>query len=395
MDIYNRLIENPLFFKWIYHPTNKIESYWEQYLELNPNDAELILEFKSQFEKHLQYKKEQLSDFDKNALAHRIINQIEKVDKTNNRVVFIKAAMRYAAVAILFFTIGSGLVYLYMMEGSQSNVLVENISVPSNVQKPTLIIDNEQKIQLNEGESQIDYTDGGEIIINKDNVIQQDIEEPTMNTLVIPYGSRSKIILADGSQVWLNAGSKLIYPSRFVDKKREVYLVGEAFFDIEKNDRMPFIVKSLNVEVEVLGTRFNVSAYPEDNSIQTVLVEGSVHVNLTNAGRFEKGVTLIPGQMALVNKKNDKTKIYDVDTDYYTLWIGGLFSFTNTDLNRVLKRLERYYNIGFSYTDPLDGTIKVSGKLDVTKDREEVFEYLTRLTGLDFEKINERRYEIK
>jgi hypothetical protein len=394
MEIYNRLIENPLFFKWIYHSSEEIESYWKQYLDSNPNEAEQILEFKSQFEKHLQYKKEQLSDFEKKALAQRIINQIEKVDKTNNRRTYIKIAMRYAAVAILFFSIGSSLVYLYM-EGTQQNVLVDNISVPSNLQEPTLIIDDKQKIQLNEGESEIDYTNKGTIVINKDNVIQEEMEEPTMNTLIIPYGSRSTITLADGSKVWLNAGSKLIYPSRFVDKKREVYLVGEAFFDIEKNEKMPFVVRSSFVEVEVLGTRFNVSAYPEDNSVQTVLVEGSVNVKSTDAGIFEKGITLVPGQLALLNKSTEKTKIYDVDTDYYTLWIDGLFSFTNTDLNRLVKKLERYYNISFNYSDPLDGTIKVSGKLDVTKGKKEVFEYLTLLTGLQFEKINERRYEIK
>jgi transmembrane sensor len=216
-----------------------------------------------------------------------------------------------------------------------------------------------------------------------------------MNFLVIPYGSRSTITLADGSKVWLNAGSKLVYPSKFVDKRREVYLVGEAFFDIEKNDKQPFVVKSLNVAIEVLGTRFNVSAYPEDNSIQTVLVEGSVNVNLANAGIFEKGITLIPGQMALVNKKTEKTMVYDVDPDYYTLWMDGLIQFENTDLNRVIKKLERYYNIDFAYTNPLDGMVKISGKLDVTTGKHEVFEYLTRLTGLEFEKINERRYEIK
>ena len=99
--------------------------------------------------------------------------------------------------------------------------------------------------------------------------------------------------------------------------------------------------------------------------------------------------------MASVNKKTEKTKVYDVDTDYYTLWIDGLFSFTNTDLSRIIKKMERYYNISFSYSNPLDGTIKVSGKLDVTKGKQEVFEYLTRLTGLEFEKINESRYEIK
>jgi ferric-dicitrate binding protein FerR (iron transport regulator) len=309
-------------------------------------------------------------------------------------MVIFKTVLRYAAVAILFFSIGGRLVYLYL-EGNQQNVLVDNQMVPFHLQEPTLIIDDKHKIQLNEGQSEIEYTSVGEILINQTNVIQEEIEEPTMNTLVIPYGSRTTIKLSDGSKVWLNAGSKLIYPSRFVDKKREVYLVGEAFFDVEKNDKMPFVVKSSDVEVEVLGTRFNVSAYPEDNWIQTVLVEGSVNVNHANGGRIEKGVTLIPGEMASVNKKNNETNVYDVDTDYYTLWVEGLFSFSNSDLSRVIKKLERYYSISFVFTNPPDALIKVSGKLDVNQDRKEVFKYLTDLTGLEFEKINERRYEIR
>ena len=146
------------------------------------------------------------------------INLWEKIISKQSRQVFLPI-FKYAAVAILFFSIGSSLVYLYM-EGNQQNVLVDNILMPSNMQEPILIFDGNQKIQLNEGKSEIDYSKKGEITINKNNVIQDEVEEPTMNTLVIPYGSRSTITLADGSKVWLNAGSKLIYPSRFVDKKR-------------------------------------------------------------------------------------------------------------------------------------------------------------------------------
>lgn len=396
MELYNRLIENPLFFKWIYHSTFEIESYWKQYLESNKKESKAILEFKSQFEKHLQYHNETLSEFEKKALARRIITQLEEADKNKKRFAFIKIAMRYAAVAILFLTIGGSIVYLYM-EGDDTNFAAESFAITQNIQEPVLIIDNEEAISLDNEESKLEYSVDGGIMINNRKVIsdQNNNDAPKMNTLVIPYGNRSTINLADGTKVWLNAGSRLIYPSKFVDKTREVYLVGEAYFDVEKDEKKPFIVKTSSLSIKVLGTQFNISAYPEDNSIQTVLVEGSVEVIKADAGLFEKGVLLEPGQMALWNTKEKETKVYNVDVDYYTLWTEGIFSFSNTDLNRIVKKLERYYNIRFNYIDPMDGLIKISGKLDVAKEQQEVFEYLERLTGLTFKKINDRKYVIK
>jgi hypothetical protein len=396
MELYNRLIENPLFFKWIYHSSNEIESYWKQYLVANPDESKLILDFKEQFVKHFTSKNETLSEFEKKALARRIIGELELVDQKKKRFVYIKAAMRYAAVAALFLTIGGSLVYLFM-ERENTNFVSESFSATHNIKEPVLIIDNGQQIPLNNEESEIDYSAEGGIVINKERVVKENKldEKPTMNTVVIPYGNRSVISLSDGTKVWLNAGSRLIYPSKFVDKTREVYLVGEAFFKVEKNEEMPFIVKTSNLSVKVLGTQFNVLAYPEDNSVQTVLTEGSVEVIKANAGLFEKSVRLVPGQMALFNKNDNETKVYEVDVEYYTLWTEGIFSFLNTDLSRLVKKLERYYNIRFDYANPLDGTTKVSGKLDVTKGQQEVFEYLQKLTGLQFSKINEWKYEIK
>ena len=392
MNIYDRLIENPLFFKWIYHPSEEIESYWEKYLKTNPKDAGRIIEFKSRFEQYFDYKNEKLTDIEKRALAKRIIRQLEKTEQKQEHFLSVRNIMRYAAVAIVFFTIGGSLVYLYL-ESRQSVELVNSSILPAQVQEPMLII-NKQEIKLNEGKSELDYTNRDKIIVDKERSIIRESknETPLINTLVIPYGSRSVITLSDGSIVWLNAGSRLIYPSTFVDKTREVFLVGEALFDVKKNEKQPFVVKTADVKIAVKGTKFNVSAYPEDYSVQTVLAEGSVEINRTNASLFEKGITLVPGQMAYFNKKSKDTRIINVDINHYTLWTEGLFNFSNTDLNRITKRLERYYNINFHFDDPLSGTIQITGKLDVTQNMSEVFEYLSKLTGLEITKINERQY---
>lgn len=396
MNFYERLIENPLFFKWIYHPSKEINAYWEHYLETNPAHAPQIKGIKKQFEEHLRYRETTLTDLEKRALAKRIILQLEKAEKHKKRRLVVRNIMRYAAVAFLFFFIGSSLVYLYM-ESRQPEVFVDNTGLPAQVQEPVLILGNNEQVKLNQGKSELVYSSEGELKINRETTLpkQEAGEMPEMNTLVIPYGSRSEVVLSDGTKVWLNAGSRLIYPSRFVDKDREVFLSGEAFFDVTENDAQPFIVKTADVKVEVLGTKFNVFAYPEDYSVQTVLTEGSVKIRKSDARLFNKAIKLEPGQMAYFNKKSEEVHVQNVDTEQYTSWTKGLWCFSNTDFNRIVKRLERYYNIRFQFDDPMKGAIQITGKLDVTQEKDEVFEYLTKITGLDFLKINDRQYVIQ
>jgi len=285
------------------------------------------------------------------------------------------------------------------MVKEQNQIVYENEALPVRLKDPVLILGDNEQIALNKGKSELEYSEKGEIILNKEHTIKEELESvnepPRMNTLVIPYGNRSEISLSDGTHVWLNAGSRLIYPSRFVDKIREVFLTGEAFFDVQKNEKHPFIVKTTDVNIEVLGTKFNVSAYPEDYSVQTVLTEGSVEIKKIKGGLFDKTVKLSPGQLGYFNKKTFETRIYNVDIEHYTLWTEGLFCFTNTDLSRIVKKLERYYNIRIQFDDPFKGSIQITGKMDVTKDKEEVFEYLSKLTGLEFIKINDRHYVMK
>ncbi len=396
MNIYDRIIENPLFFKWIFHPSPEINAYWNHYLENNTEHAAKIIELKAQIEIHLKYEEKKLTETEKMALAKRIVRMLERTDRKRSRTRFIRAAMRYAAISFFFLIIGGSLVYLYM-ESRQPEFVIENAVLPAQVQEPLLILGDRGQVVLNQGESRLEYAEDGEILLNNEETIHGDSGNgvPDMNTVVIPYGSRSNITLADGTNVWLNAGSRLIYPSRFVDKTREVYLSGEAFFDVQKNEKQPFVVKTTDILLEVLGTRFNVTAYPEDFAVQTVLAEGSVEIKSVSAGRREKGVLLEEGELAYFNKKTHETRTQRVDVTEYTLWTEGLFNFSNTDLNRITKKLERFYNIQFQYDDPFKGGIQVSGKLDVTKERSEVFQYLERLTGLQIMEINERHYVIK
>jgi ferric-dicitrate binding protein FerR (iron transport regulator) len=243
----------------------------------------------------------------------------------------------------------------------------------------------------------LDYTNPEEVVLNNDSIIHslKNADQITTNQLIIPFGNRSRLTLSDGSVVWLNAGSRLIYPSRFSGSSREVILFGEAFFEVSRDEKSPFIVKTSALEVTVLGTKFNISAYPEDNVIQTVLKEGSVSIRRNGSGLFEQDLVLTPNQMASFDKTNQDTKVSLVDANACIIWTQGLLCFDDLEMCRILKSVERYYNIHIQYADPLVGSQRITGKLDLNKEVEQVFEYLTKVSSVKFNKIDENNYQIK
>ncbi|MEL7587188.1 MAG: FecR domain-containing protein [Prolixibacteraceae bacterium] len=394
MNIYERLIENPLFFKWIYHPSPEIENYWESYMKLNPGEAGRIAGFKKEFER-LRYSTGRFSEREKKELALRILSRLDLIDRKQKRRHMYVGLLRYAAIAVLFFAIGGYLVYLNPDE-RRFAFFAQKFETPVYFDEPVLMLGDQDQIRLKERASELDYSLEHTIKLNGNKLINLSREESAvMNQLIIPYGNRSKIKLSDGTLVWLNAGSRLIYPAAFTGKRREVLLSGEAFFDVHRNPDRPFVVKTNALDIKVLGTRFNVSAYPEDSVIQTVLEQGSVAFHPNGAGWFEKDLQLSPRQMAVYNRNKKETRVYEVNTGYYSSWTNGLLSFENTDLHGILKKMERYYNVSLHFENPSTGTMQINGKLDLNEGLDEAFEYLAKVSGVTFDKINEHAYVIK
>lgn len=174
-----------------------------------------------------------------------------------------------------------------------------------------------------------------------------DIEKLVYNTLNIPYGKRFQLHLSDGTVVHLNAGTTLKYPVKFIaGQDRTVYLDGEAFFDVAKDRKHPFIVNADKLNVRVLGTHFNVSSYPEDSHADVVLVEGSVGM-YTEGQIFDasKNIVLEPGYKGSFNKAESNIQTKEVSTAIYTAWIKGELVFRNMAFKNICKKLERHYNI--------------------------------------------------
>ncbi|MDD2305530.1 MAG: FecR domain-containing protein [Prolixibacteraceae bacterium] len=391
-----KFIEDPKFLQWIFHNNRLVDQYWEQYLLEHPEEEAQIIELKTRLSE-LKYSDETMLQFEKEQIEQQVISRINLDLEKNKRQSIFVSFMKYAAVAIAFAVIGGLAVYLNSDNKSIYQQLAgQMVQIPLTGQGPLLITSTGENVDLKKSNSSVDYTRNGTIVLNSDSVIKAADDIPNvMNQLVIPYGNQSKLILSDNTVVWLNAGSRLVYPTFFSGKTREVLLFGEAFFEVSKNAEKPFIVKTSDIEIKVLGTQFNVSAYTEDKVIQTVLKEGSVAIRQNNSTFFDKEVVLKPNQMASFSKGSNETKLYDVDASYYTLWTKGLLSFDDVDFNRILKKVERFYNISVNFSEPILGTIRISGKLDLKKSKDEVLEYLEKVSLTNIKKVNENQYMVK
>lgn len=170
-----------------------------------------------------------------------------------------------------------------------------------------------------------------------------DQEKITYNTLSTPSGGQYQLILPDGTKVWLNASSSIHFPTLFSGKERKVTIAGEAYFEVSKNEDMPFKVAVNDVQVQVLGTHFNVMAYNEENSINTTLLEGSVKISRGADNRM-----LIPGEQSIVQKSGN-IKVIAADVDEVMAWKNGWFQFNAYSVEKVMRQISRWYNVEVVY----------------------------------------------
>jgi len=198
--------------------------------------------------------------------------------------------------------------------------------------------------------------------------------------LATPLGGIYQITLPDGTKVWLNAGSSLKYPMSFAKNERRVRLEGEAFFEVTKDSARPFKVLSKGQEIEVLGTAFNVNAYPDNTAIKTTLVKGKV--KLSNDKRYSEAIYLLPGQQS-TNTNNGKIQLANVDTAPFTAWKEGLFYFDETPLSDALQQIGRWYNVEVKYKGEVPQT-HFYGRIKRSKPLRDVLDVLEE-GGLRFE----------
>ena len=395
MEIISKYVEDKRFIQWVFSSNEELENWWKNFESGNPHEKENI-QLARKILNVLKTTKQDLSEEEKIIIFSKILRQVEKKEERGGKIKLLSNLLKYAAVAILFFSIGALL--FYRQDNFNPQFYSQQLAEPISGNEAKLIRSDGESIILEKQKSIIEYQNNGELIVNNDVLKPSNSDKkgiPKLNQLIIPYGKTSEILLPDGTKVYLNAGSRLVYPEFFTDKNREVFLVGEAFFEVKHDNGHPFVVQTTDIRVRVLGTKFNISAYPSDKIIETVLTEGKVRLEQNSSGLFPETTDLIPNQLAAFYKTSREIKLDMIDPDNYILWKDGICKFESTDLNRIVKKLERFYNIQVTYSDPLLGSIKISGKLELSDNREEVINRLAIAASVKISKKGENYYEIK
>jgi transmembrane sensor len=273
--------------------------------------------------------------------------------------------LKYAAIVLLFLTVA---IVLYRENNKQVKKIAEQPLAQSQIKPGSnhaiLILGNGQKVALKKHAQLAINENDGTAVSNQNDVLAYKHDEQSSNdqkliynTIVVPRGGEYRLILADGSKIWMNSASTLRYPTSFSGNERRVYLTGEAYFEVAKNTRMPFIVKTNKTEVQVLGTHFNVMAYDDESNSKTTLLEGAVRVQSAAVVNIIK-----PGQQAIVDNQGQQKITSDINIDEEIAWKNGLFIFKDTGIKEIMQQAARWYDIDVVYEGKVP-VIQFSGQM--------------------------------
>jgi ferric-dicitrate binding protein FerR (iron transport regulator) len=217
-------------------------------------------------------------------------------------------------------------------------------------------------------------------------------KEIKYNTLKVPYGKIFNIELSDGTKVYLNSGTSLRFPVNFIGgHDREVFIEGEAFFEVTKSKLSQFKVSSNNTSVNVYGTKFNFKHFPEDNFSEVILTEGSLGVSKINLENDGEIFIIKPGEKAKVLFDEDKIERSRVNVKLYTSWINGRVAFRNESLPNLIQKLERIYNVIIINSNDNIADKKFSATILYKEESiNDVLSYLSQIYGLEYQIINNK-----
>ena len=330
-----------------------------------------------------------MNQFETEDIISEIKKRIHRTQKKEKGAVFFKKTLKYAALIVLMFSLG----YYSHLNSIGYGVEVQKI-IPKADDIVLSAEGNDLIIQKDEYKNQSEKKLVSKInLVQKSNQLIYDndikVEKISFHSLKVPYGKRFNIIFSDGSKVYLNSGSSIKYPIKFIPNQvREVFLEGEAFFDVTKNKSDLFIVNSNGINVEVYGTRFNVRNYPEDYNSDIVLVQGSVGITNSKNNDVTK---LTPGFKGSVNKENLKIEKSKINTKIYTSWIDGEFIFRNESFSQILKKLERLYNVTIIDNREKKSKELFNAAIDVENEKiEEVLNYFNKIYNIEYQIFNNK-----
>lgn len=340
MKYYN-FLNDKQFILWQLAPDEQLENYWADFIIQNP-------QFEKEINRAIRYlkttglNKSSLTQQEKEHLLERIIATIKaNRAKARKRVLISMIGVSIAAMLVLVFSLN-----LFLDNSKQSTLTnIDEKIVGNELESQDIqLISNSKTISFQEN---IDITvtaDGEAHVKDNESTHNINVDQVALNKLVVPFGKRAALTLADGSKVWLNSGSILEFPAQFKGKSRDIHLAsGEMYIEVSKDRNNPFYVHTNNFDVKVYGTAFNLTAY-SDAPQAVVLVEGSVSLKSPNHNE----VFISHNERALFSDQGSFTT-QTVNVDHYIGWRLGYLEFEKASMTDVLRQVGRYYNISFDY----------------------------------------------
>lgn len=319
-------------------------------------------------------------ELDTRGLWKRINKQIRTGEREEKR--FKIRVLKYvAAIALPLLVLGGYWMSRHMGDKAMTLEIAHQISPGGKI--ATLTLSTGEQVDLNEALTSLKEVDGTRIGLQEEGKIvyenpDQVRDEILFNTVEIPVRGEYSITLADGTRVWLASASELKFPVNFAGDRREVYLKGEAFFEVAPDKEKPFIVACGNFSVKALGTSFNIMNYSDEVCAQATLSTGKVEVTMKNHKQI-----LEPGQQAMI--QGDNLSVREVNMTPYTSWMKDRFYFSNEELQVIMRKIARWYGVEIVYSTPKIMEYHFTGNIPKYSEISKVFELLGLTTNVNFQ----------
>jgi len=363
------LIHNDQFILWCFNPTAELDAIWNKWKSDFP-DKEVAIEQARSIVLSVRLNSYSMPRIRFEALYARIQESLTIKQKKKARHIRM---YRYAsACALILFCIIGAWILSPKERGIDLPVLFAEFAIDSTQTEVELILDNNQKMML-ENRTNIQFDANGAIFVDKkqksiqnifsdkNKVEKASINLKALNVLKVPFGCRSSLLLSDGTKIWANSGTVVHFPSVFDTDNRTIYVDGEIYLEVTKDTNRPFCVRTTQMDLRVLGTSFDVSAYHTIKKQSVVLCEGCVEVD-NRSGIKNK---IHPNEMLTLDGRT--MAISKVNTYNYTFWVDETFIFDNRNLSEVMQQLGRYYNMDIDCSTEVKNLI-CSGKLILFQD---------------------------
>ncbi len=371
------------FLQWVKHPGKELDAV---FIPMLNERSEVSIKMRTAIDllRNMDQTDHQLSDEEVAEMWKNVSNRTLSRKRLLNHYSVGKKVFVSAAAVLLLAIVGTLLVVWKNNRQVDYFALAQQV-MPNTIKDSKLIIPGKGSMTLSNrmqvilgGDGKISLRSAQGEMVSLENTVSSGKE---MGMLVVPAGKRASLLLADGTKIDVRPSSQVIFPVKFGEKKRELFIQGEAFFEVSKNKHWPFLVKTDKMNVEVLGTSFNVDAYSGNKEQSVVLVNGSVKVNTD--GR--NAIQIRPNQKYTFNENHQIETVEDVDVNLYTSWKDGYFFFKSEKLNVVLEKLSSYYGMPFHYQAASLDNIRLSGKLDLNSSLEMALKAISTTTPIEYQ----------